>query len=139
MSFSLKIIKFWNLFLILPLLHLKCWCHQRFWLQNFFWCNFEKLVWLPRFGTSFSILTSLLKILRGGGHFDPSPRLPFSKKPKLGRVKATSLFSLQNLELFRKRYILIYINMILRNASDGKILFVLWKLRLKSTTKYDLF
>ena len=42
---------------------------------------------MPKFGTSFSILTSLLKILRGGGHFDPTPRLPFSKKPKVGRVK----------------------------------------------------
>ena len=59
--------------------------------QKLFWCNFEKLVWFPRFGTSFTILLSLLKILRGRGHFDPTPRLPFSKKPKVGRVKADAV------------------------------------------------
>ena len=83
----MKITNFWKLLLNLPLFAKKCWRHQKFLSQNFFGCNFEKLVWLPRFGTSFSVLTSLLKILRGVGHFDPSPWLPFSKKPNVGRVK----------------------------------------------------
>ena len=64
---------------------------ENFGHKSFLGKIFRKFVWLPSFGTSFNFLASLLTILRGVGHLDLPPVVPFSKKPSRNRVKGSKM------------------------------------------------
>ena len=93
-DFWLMNYKFLKLNLLLTFFAKKCWRHRKFWSQHFLGEIFRKFLWLPSFGTSFTFLTSLLTILRGVGHLDLPPVVPFSKKPSRNRVKTTTRLGL---------------------------------------------